>query len=1131
MSNATSSLRASACLLSCVMAALVGCGAPEAPRVVLAESCRTLGGSQPVTLSIASPASGLLRVGIEQRGISVLATLQGEHASSAISPIARFGVISFARPLNEARTLTLHVESRDSPEVTGDVCLSAELVPADERRQRAELAFDAAGAAMKANHAARAFRHYLEAARAFQGVDRKRAAEARHAMAEIAYENLRRDRDAFVLATWALADAGHSARPGMHAALVTLQARTFLESQHLPPLVRRAHVFEKLRLAESLLAQTPFGSRELPRFEILRGFMEYRTGNSHQAVQHFTNAAQACEVLKDWECAARARQNIASLAEEARNYTVALQAYQDALQVLPPDVNRKLTADIWGNYGRLQGTAGLFRQSERSHRISMRLHAELANCDGTRMSIARLGTLLVQVGSIGDGHAYLARAASLECPALIASARREATAGMSRDASAEPIESLPPSRGARVVEQDGAPCTGLPAPETLSEQGKLAVFHALLGMRDAFELESNPAEAERCLHAARDYASTDRTRLRLANAEGAFFLERGEPAQAIASFERGLALADGAKLAASHEHRSLSYLGLARSALLAGEPEIARQHARRSLALGSARADVGQVVEALELMARSFDDAHENETAIAILQTAAGLIEQVPIDELNAEQRATWLATQHAVFSELTTRFAIRAGEDEARAWDAFGISERGRARSIRYALNQATDVRATQSTEPASVRYQELMRQITSLASHPDSGGPADISLDALGTLARSGRESHVAPDPQQLRQRLRALDATIVEYATGRGNMFAFVIDSEHIRVVPLGSTDAIAEAAAMLYDRLRNPESARPDVQRAARRVAELVLWPLVSHIRTPRIAFVPDDALHTVPFALLPWDSGADAVPLVQRAELSVIPTTLFVTRDNSRRPSRRARFELIGDPVFRTSDWRAECLAQRASARAANVSGKPLMRGWQASLPRLPGSRKEIAAIADLARRSPYSPDVRERLGCAATPTALREAVASHPVLLHIATHGHVDAYRPRLSALALTPESDESAGPATFGLLDILNMTLDARLVVLSACDTSRGRLLPGEGVLGPAQAFLQAGAASVIASYWRIPDEATAPFMQTFYRYLLVDGLTAAAALRRAQLDHARMDASHAWAAFTLYGAPDTSL
>ena len=111
------------------------------------------------------------------------------------------------------------------------------------------------------------------------------------------------------------------------------------------------------------------------------------------------------------------------------------------------------------------------------------------------------------------------------------------------------------------------------------------------------------------------------------------------------------------------------------------------------------------------------------------------------------------------------------------------------------------------------------------------------------------------------------------------------------------------------------------------------------------------------------------------------------------------------------------------------------------------------------------------------LGCMATPTALRQTANTGPDLLHIATHGYIDALRPRLSALALTRESATSPTGGIFGLLDILESRTTSRFVVLSACDTSRGRLLPGEGLLGLAQAFLQSGATSVVASYWRIDD------------------------------------------------------
>lgn len=1120
--------RVLAVLVSGVIA-LAGCSSHDPVQPVLAARCMPIGGMKPVDLRIVSPVRGTLRVSIEQRGITLAASLASGDPSrppwmtSAASPIERFGVATFAPEVRADEPLTLSIRSRDSHDITGEVCVSVDHLPAgDEQRLRAERAFAAASEAVQEESWQRAFDSYQAAARDFRGMDPLRDAQSRHGMAEIAYTQLRKDEGAYVLASWVLADLGPEADAFWRSKLLGLQARATLEAERFTPDERRARVFELAQASEALARQVPFGLREAPRFDIMRGFMEFRTGHTARATELFTQAAEACASLRDWACDARARQNVATMAEEARNYAVALQAYHDALQALPEDLEPKLTADIWGNYGRLQAMTGLVRQADVSHRKSIRLHADISDCDGTRMSVARLGSLLVQVGSIGEGYIYLMRAAADECPVLLTNGKRESPdiAG-----GAENTPSPPSS----------AACLSPVDVDTLSEAGKIAVFNALLGLREASRLQNDEVQAQRCLKAAAAYSNTARTRLRLANAEGATLIELGEPAKANAAFERGLAIADGARLPVTHENRSLAHIGLARASLLANQPSAARDHARQALALGGARADLGQVVDSLQLMARSYTQENATDQALSLLRVAANLIEQVPIDDLDAEQRATWLATQHTVFAELTTLHAAHVDDDQARAWEAFQVSERGRARSLRYALSQAIDTRAISSAEPASVRYRELMRGIADLARPAENGGARNLPLEELAQLAE--RHSSAALDttlPADLRRRLGTLDATVVEYAAGREDMFAFVIDSEHIRVVPLGSRSEIAAAATGLYDRVRNPEAAPSDVRSAARRLAELALWPVTDFVSHRRVIFIPDDALHTVPFAVLPWSDGADAPLVVQRMELSVMPSTLFATRANNSHAVFDAapRLELIGDPVFRATDWRRECHEARdTDTYIAEETERLVSRSANGALPRLPGSRKEVAAIMELAHRYAPASRVREHLGCEATPRALRDAASTSPTLLHIATHGYVDAYRPRLSALALTPDAESSGEAATFGLLEILQMKIASRLVVLSACDTSRGRLLPGEGVLGPAQAFLQAGAASVVASYWRIADEATAPFMRTFYRYLLVDHMTAAAALRQTQLDYARQGGFHDWAAFTLFGQPDTAL
>jgi hypothetical protein len=175
----------------------------------------------------------------------------------------------------------------------------------------------------------------------------------------------------------------------------------------------------------------------------------------------------------------------------------------------------------------VQGTAGLFEQSEQSHRMSIRMHAQIDDCEGARVGIARLGSLLVQVGSIADGVSALTRATSLECPALLAAARRDL-------------------EGA--VAQPGAACTDLPDAQSLGPSGKLAVFNALLGLREALRLDNRRAEAQRCVAAARHFAATDRTKLRLANAEADILLEENKAALATARFKRAIAQANAAGL-------------------------------------------------------------------------------------------------------------------------------------------------------------------------------------------------------------------------------------------------------------------------------------------------------------------------------------------------------------------------------------------------------------------------------------------------------------------------------------------------------------------------------------------------------------------------------------------------------
>ncbi len=104
----------------------------------------------------------------------------------------------------------------------------------------------------------------------------------------------------------------------------------------------------------------------------------------------------------------------------------------------------------------------------------------------------------------------------------------------------------------------------------------------------------------------------------------------------------------------------------------------------------------------------------------------------------------------------------------------------------------------------------------------------------------------------------------------------------------------------------------------------------------------------------------------------------------------------------------------------------------------------------------------------------------------------------------------------------------MFTLRLNTDLVVLSACESGRGHDVPGEGLVGLTGAFLAAGAPRVIASLWKVPDDATRQLMVRFYEEWRRPGTSTAAALRRAQAHVAKtLPDPHDWAGWVLWGHP----
>jgi CHAT domain-containing protein len=186
------------------------------------------------------------------------------------------------------------------------------------------------------------------------------------------------------------------------------------------------------------------------------------------------------------------------------------------------------------------------------------------------------------------------------------------------------------------------------------------------------------------------------------------------------------------------------------------------------------------------------------------------------------------------------------------------------------------------------------------------------------------------------------------------------------------------------------------------------------------------------------------------------------------------------------------------------------------------LPRLASSAAEAQACARL-----FGADRSTVLtGTAVSESELRRQAAAGYRYWHLTSHVVVDAERPNTSFIALSL-------PEKLTVLEVLGLPARAEMVTLNGCESGGGKRLPGTGVLGLTRAFLAAGAVSVLATHWQIPDESGA-LVQALYRNLQAPGscrVSRSEALQQAQLAMLRAGGWRSepryWAAYFLSGWP----
>lgn len=476
--------------------------------------------------------------------------------------------------------------------------------------------------------------------------------------------------------------------------------------------------------------------------------------------------------------------------------------------------------------------------------------------------------------------------------------------------------------------------------------------------------------------------------------------------------------------------------------------------------------------------------------------------------------RASQAASQRRVH-DLQLAALVREGDSEALRWRNFRVADTFKAQGLlewRTTL-ASTPSEAMSEQAEAELRLSELQLRVEAVAANTGAADKRVVALlDEISRLRlrldtvpfRKGDANREASEPsdesygKQLRSLLPA-DAVVVAYHLGNPHSYAWVIDAERIEQIRLPARDRIAKVIQPWLANLHEPS--RRETSCGAS-VAKLILAPLLPRLRGERLWIVPDAELNDVPFAALPTASdGRCDAPMIDRFTVSYLPSIRFAlhaARDAAKGRSTK-HIAIVADTVtVDGSNGRATLPATRDEASSIESS----LATWQRVV--LTGREATRAQLLAL----PF-----DQLS-----------------VLHLATHAQVRAATPELSALYLSGvNAANQAVPSQVTVADIRRHAVRADLVVLSACETSLGKVVVGEGAIGLTHAFLSAGANAVIATDRRVADRTTAELMRDFYA-ALGSGKDPAAALTIAQRQaRSRPQPQHSsqdWAAFRLVGA-----
>jgi CHAT domain-containing protein/tetratricopeptide (TPR) repeat protein len=430
---------------------------------------------------------------------------------------------------------------------------------------------------------------------------------------------------------------------------------------------------------------------------------------------------------------------------------------------------------------------------------------------------------------------------------------------------------------------------------------------------------------------------------------------------------------------------------------------------------------------------------------------------------------------------------------------DALVYSERAKARVLlgvlqngRIDVTKAMTIGEREEERKLRVEIVSLNTQVTneSLKAQPEQNRLRDLNLklDKARLNFETFQAGLYAAHPELRAQRGGAQLVTLeqagallgdnktamLEYMVTEKKTFLFVLTRDdkqpqaQLRVYTIDIDQKTLGDKAESYRRLlaqRNANFSEP-----AQQLYQLLLAPARRQLEgKTRLVIVPDGALWNLPFQAL--ESG-DAHYLINDYAIDYAPS-LTVLRETARLRNRK---QPAGDAPATLLAFGNPTIGNQAVERTVfNTRSERLSA--------LPEAETEVKALAQL-----YSAGQSRVYTRAEAQEERAKSEAGRYRIIHLATHGIINDVSPMYSYLVLSRTEGSNTEDGLLEAWEIMNMNLRADLVVLSACETARGRIGAGEGVIGLSWAFFVAGTPTSLVSQWKVESASTARLMLEFH-------------------------------------------